>query len=60
DAKKAVDELGRAGIMTYCMSLDPHADDYVARIFGARNYLVVDHIERLPERLPLLYMGLTR
>jgi hypothetical protein len=60
DAKKAVEELGRAGIMTYCMSLDPHADDYVSRIFGARNYLVVDHIERLPERLPLLYMGLTR
>ena len=46
--------------MTYCMSLDPHADEYVARIFGARNYLVVDHVERLPERLPLLYMGLTR
>jgi nitric oxide reductase NorD protein len=60
DAKKAVEELGRCGIMTYCMSLDPHADDYVARIFGARNYLVVDHVERLPERLPMLYMGLTR
>ena len=60
DAKKAVEELGRSGIMTYCMSLDPHADDYVARIFGARNYLVVDHVERLPERLPMLYMGLTR
>jgi hypothetical protein len=60
DAKKAVEELGRAGITTYCMSLDPHADAYVSRIFGPRNYLVVDHVERLPERLPLLYMGLTR
>ncbi len=60
DAKKAVEELGRSGILTYCMSLDPHADDYVARIFGAKHYLVVDHVERLPERLPLLYMGLTR
>jgi nitric oxide reductase activation protein len=46
--------------MTYCMSLDPYADDYVSRIFGAKNYLVVDHVERLPERLPMLYMGLTR
>jgi len=60
DARKAVQDLGRSGIVTYCLSLDSDADDYVSRIFGARNYVVVDHIERLPERLPMLYMGLTR
>lgn len=60
DTKKAVEELGRNGILTYCMSLDPHADQYVSRIFGARNYMVVDHVQRLPEKLPMLYMGLTR
>jgi nitric oxide reductase NorD protein len=60
DAKKAVEELSRSGIITYCMSLDPRADQYVSRIFGARNYMVVDHVERLPEKLPLLYAGLTR
>ena len=60
DTKKAVEEAGRAGIVTYCMSLDPRADQYVSRIFGARNYMVVDHVERLPEKLPLLYAGLTR
>ncbi len=60
DTKKAVEEAGRAGILTYCMSLDPRADQYVSRIFGARNYMVVDHVERLPEKLPLLYAGLTR
>jgi nitric oxide reductase activation protein len=59
DAKKAVDANNRHGIYTYCMSLDPKADRYVARIFGARNYIVVDHIRRLPEKLPLLYMRLT-
>jgi len=59
DAKKAVDEASRAGILTYCMSLDPEADRYVARIFGVRNYIVVDHIRRLPEKLPMLYMRLT-
>ena len=42
------------------LSLDPRADQYVSRIFGARNYMVVDHVERLPEKLPMLYMGLTR
>ncbi len=60
DTKKAVEEAGRAGILTYCMSLDPRADQYVSRIFGERNYLVVDHVERLPEKLPILYAGLTR
>lgn len=42
------------------MSLDPRADQYVSRIFSERNYLVVDHVERLPEKLPVLYAGLTR
>lgn len=60
DTKKAVEEAGRSGILTYCMSLDPHADQYVSRIFGMRNYMVVDHVMRLPEKLPMLYAGLTR
>ncbi|HZP91852.1 MAG TPA: VWA domain-containing protein [Burkholderiales bacterium] len=59
DAKKAVDELSRDGIYSYCMSLDPKADRYVSRIFGARNYMVLDHIRRLPEKLPMLYMRVT-
>ena len=60
DAKKAVEEARKEGIHTYCMSLDPKADEYVARIFGMRNYLVLDHVARLPEKLPILYAGLTR
>lgn len=59
DAKKAVEENQRHGIYTYCMSLDPKADRYVSRIFGQRNWTVMDHIRRLPEKLPLLYMRLT-
>jgi nitric oxide reductase activation protein len=60
DTKKAVEEAGRNGVLTFCMSLDPRADQYVSRIFGARNFMVVDKVERLPEKLPLLYAGLTR
>ena len=60
DTKKSVEEAEKSGILTYCMSLDPRADAYVSRIFGQRNYMVVDHVERLPEKLPMLYAGLTR
>ena len=55
-----MEELTRDGITTYALSLDPHADQYVQRIFGAKNFTVLDHVERLPEKLPMLYMGLTR
>lgn len=58
DAKKAVEELAGQGIATFCMSLDPRADEYVQQIFGHR-HLVLDRIERLPERLPMLYLALT-
>ena len=59
DTKKAVEELAREGIRTYCLTLDPHADAYVSRIFGANGYTVVDHVNRLPERLPSLFASLT-
>ena len=48
------------GVLTYCMSLDPRADNYVSRIFGQNNFMMVDHVQHLPEKLPLLYAGLTR
>ncbi len=60
DAKKSVEEARRAGIHTYCFSLDPGADRYVSRIFGAKNYMVVDHIRSLPEKILLIYAALTR
>jgi nitric oxide reductase NorD protein len=60
DAKKSVEDAARKGISTFCMTLDPRADQYVSRIFGAKNYMIVDQIARLPEKLPLLYAGLTR
>jgi nitric oxide reductase NorD protein len=60
DAKKSVEEAGHDGIHTYCISLDPSADRYVSRIFGAKNYMVVDHIKHLPEKILLIYAALTR
>ena len=59
DAKKAVEELAAKGVTTYCLSLDPKADAYVRDIFGS-HWQVLDRIERLPEKLPLLYMALTK
>jgi len=60
DTKKAVEELYARGILTYCLTLDANADAYVKRIFGANNYTIVDHVDRLPEKLPALFASLTR
>jgi nitric oxide reductase NorD protein len=59
DTRKAVSELAAQGILTYCLTLDANADRYVKRIFGANNYTIVDHVDRLPEKLPALFASLT-
>ncbi|MDZ7656867.1 MAG: VWA domain-containing protein, partial [Sulfurimicrobium sp.] len=59
DARQAVKELDQQGIFPYCINLDPKADEYVGDIFG-HQYTVIDRIERLPERLPQLFMALTK
>ena len=58
DARRSVKELDQKGIFTYCINLDAKADAYVSDIFGHR-YTVIDHIERLPEQLPHLFLALT-
>ena len=59
DSRRAVMELRRDGIFSYCISLDPGADAYVRDVFGGR-YTVIDQVERLPEKLPALFAALTR
>jgi len=59
DTRKAVEELHTRGVLTYCLTLDPDADHYVKRIFGENNYTVIDHVARLPEKLPMLFASLT-
>lgn len=59
DARHAANELDRQGIYTYCINLDAKADTYVRDIFGSQ-YTVVDRVDQLPEKLPKLFMALTR
>lgn len=59
DARQAVKELDQQGIYAYCINLDPKADEYVADIFG-KQYTIVDRVESLPERLPQLFISLTK
>ena len=59
DAHQAVKELDQQGIYSYCINLDPGADEYVADIFG-KQYSIIDRVESLPEKLPQLFISLTK
>lgn len=59
DARMAVQELDQQGIYSYCINLDSKADEYVADIFG-KQYTIIDNVESLPERLPQLFISLTK
>ena len=59
DTRKAVLELDQQGIYTHCINLDKKADEYIGDIFG-KQYTVIDNVDRLPEKLPQLFMALTK
>lgn len=59
DARHAVQELDQQGIYSYCINLDSKADEYVSDIFG-KQYTIIDKVESLPEKLPELFIALTK
>jgi len=59
DARVAVLDARRLGIQAYCVVLDPKADAYAHRIFGWRNYRIVDDPRLLPVHLSELYARLS-
>jgi nitric oxide reductase NorD protein len=59
DARHVVHDLAHDGIDVFCVGLDSGGDSYLTRIFGRRNVVQIDRLERLPERLPMIYFRLT-
>ena len=59
DARKAVQSLAHNAIDVFGIGLDGGGTGYLGRMFGRRNFVVIDQIARLPDKLPLLYMRLT-
>jgi nitric oxide reductase NorD protein len=59
DARKAVQGLAHEGINVFCVGLGAGGENYLPRIFGRRNFMQIDNVEALPEKLPMLYFRLT-
>jgi len=58
DARKAVQGIAHEGINVFCVGLGG-GEKYLPRIFGRRNFMQIDNVESLPEKLPMLYFRLT-
>ena len=59
DTKRALREARMAGVDPFCITVDRNADEYLKRMYGEVNFLVIDRIAALPERLPRIYQRLT-
>jgi len=59
DTMVALRETERAGISTFCITVDPAGHDYLREMCPERKYLVIDEIGSLPGQLPKVYRGLT-
>ncbi|MCS6803058.1 MAG: VWA domain-containing protein [Dehalococcoidia bacterium] len=59
DTRQALVEARLRGIRTFCLTIDSRAREYLPQMFGETGYTILDHVERLPHRLPELYRRLT-
>lgn len=59
DTRQALIEARSKGVIPFCITIDraPHA--YLPHMFGRGNYVFVDSVGKLPQRLPEIYRLLT-
>ncbi|UZK03935.1 nitric oxide reductase activation protein NorD [Venatoribacter cucullus] len=59
DTRMAIQEAHRAGVITYCVTIDQSTADYVPYVFGQQRYFRLNRADQLPQLLPRLYLNLT-
>jgi nitric oxide reductase NorD protein len=59
DTRQALVEARRAGIHSFCITIDTEAKDYLPHMYGAVNYTVIDEVRKLPLKVSDIYRRLT-
>ena len=60
DTKKAIEELKKKGIVSFCITVDVDAKDYLGYLFGRNGFAVVRDGQKLPKVIPEVYINLTK
>lgn len=59
DTKIALREARREKIHLFCVTVDQEAADYLPNMYSDANFVIIDDVRTLPQRLPQLYRRLT-
>jgi nitric oxide reductase NorD protein len=59
DTKVALREARREKIHLFCVTVDREGADYLPHMYSDANFVVVDDVRTLPQKLPQLYRRLT-
>jgi nitric oxide reductase NorD protein len=59
DTRQALIEAKHQGIYPFCITIDTEAHDYLPRMYGAVNYVVIDEVRKLPLKVSDIYRHLT-
>lgn len=60
DTRHALFEAKAAGIHPFCITIDKHAQEYINHMYGSVNYIQIDDVKKLPQKMPEIYRILTR
>lgn len=59
DTKMALREARREKIHLFCVTVDREGADYLPHMYSDANFVIIDDVRTLPQRLPQLYRRLT-
>ncbi|MDD5175098.1 MAG: VWA domain-containing protein [Sterolibacterium sp.] len=58
DTRRALQEAREQGVRSYCITIDRHGADYLAHMYGAAGYTVLDDVKKLPLKVADIYRRL--
>ena len=59
DTKMALKEARREKIHLFCVTVDQEGADYLPHMYSDANFVIIDDVRTLPQKLPQLYRRLT-
>ena len=59
DTRHALIEAKTSGIHPFCITIDRQAHEYISHMYGEVNYIFIDDVGKLPQRIPEIYRTLT-
>jgi len=59
DTRKALLEAREQGIHPFCITIDKEAQSYLPHMYGEVNYILIDDVRKLPNRITEIYRKLT-